>query len=310
MTSLRVLRAFLVILGALVAVPTAAMDAPETSLRLFAEQTRAAPGQPVSLALAFDVKPGWHLYWKNPGDTGLEPKVRWEAPEGTTFGALEFPTPEDFTFAGFTNYGYTKSFNLLTSVVLPETATGTAEIMGRVEWLACDDKICVPEGGQVSLTLPISDEAAAPAQPDPYFAQVREALPLKTDWQAQAVLADGKLATQIAVPFEQGDIGALKLFPETGSLIVYEAEQDVQWVAPGLVQVSVKAQAPALPQGAVPAVLKAFPKGAGPAQGYGVSIVPGDFAPVATSASESAPALSSDVGAVSGLGLTASLPFA
>ncbi|MEO0412606.1 MAG: protein-disulfide reductase DsbD domain-containing protein [Pseudomonadota bacterium] len=301
------LQASLLLVSVIIAGPAAAMDAPETGLRLFAEKTQAAPGETIGLALQFDVKPGWHLYWKNPGDTGLEPMVRWSAPEGTTFDDLSFPTPEAFTFAGFTNYGYTAPFTLLTAATLPKTTTGDVSLSARVEWLACDDKICVPESGSVSVSLPVG-QGAVSETPDPYFAASREALPFAADWDGKATIADGRFAARIAVPFEEGDIGRLQLFPAKGGVIVYEDQQRVSWVEPGVVEISMNAQTDALSQ-PVPAVLKAFPRAAGPAQGYEIALQPANFVPVAVTVNEQ-PASDEQGSAVNALGLSASLPFA
>ncbi|NBC47147.1 MAG: hypothetical protein GVY22_03970, partial [Gammaproteobacteria bacterium] len=42
--------------------------------RLIAESAAVVPGGNVELALVFDLRPGWHTYWRNPGDSGEPPK--------------------------------------------------------------------------------------------------------------------------------------------------------------------------------------------------------------------------------------------
>jgi len=41
-----------------------------------------APGQPFMLGFKFTIAPGWHIYWKNPGDSGLPTEVKLNLPEG------------------------------------------------------------------------------------------------------------------------------------------------------------------------------------------------------------------------------------
>ena len=36
-----------------------------------------APGKPVWLGLQLRHQPEWHIYWKNPGDSGLPTQLQW-----------------------------------------------------------------------------------------------------------------------------------------------------------------------------------------------------------------------------------------
>lgn len=289
---------------ALAAVNSYAMDAPETRLRLFAAQANVAPGQTTALAFEFDVKPGWHLYWKNPGDTGLAPTLRAAGEGQAELTPLVFPTPQTFSFAGFTNYGYLEPFTLLSSAVVPADAAGEFIVEAALDWLACDDKICVPESGKASVRLTVDSKAAASAGvPDPFFAAAREALPLTADWSGKAALDAGVLRVQFAVPFSQSDVASVQFFPATPSVIVYEAAQTITWPAPNVVEVRVDAQAAVL-DGAVSGVLKLTPTGSGPAQGYDLKAEAVNVAALASSV------VAPNAGIVSSLGLSVSLPTA
>ncbi len=37
----------------------------------------APPGRSFDAGLRLKMKPGWHVYWLNPGDSGLAPKLLW-----------------------------------------------------------------------------------------------------------------------------------------------------------------------------------------------------------------------------------------
>lgn len=282
--------------------PAYAMEAPETGLRLFAPQASVAPGQSLDLAFEFDVKPGWHLYWKNPGDTGLAPAVRWSGTPGLEQTPLAFPTPQTFSFAGFTNYGYLRPFTLLSSAKIPADVSGKVTINAALEWLACDDKICVPESGKTSITLNVEPAASPQAgKADPFFASAREALPLAADWPGKAAIDGEVLRAQFEVPFTQADVAIVQFFPETPSVIVYEAAQSVSWPREGVIEISVPAQMMAL-ESDIAGVLKVTPAGNGPAQGYGVAAT--SVAPAALLANEAGG------GVVSSLGLGVTLPEA
>jgi DsbC/DsbD-like thiol-disulfide interchange protein len=51
---------------------------------LIPESAIVAPGETVTLALMMRPSPGWHGYWKNPGDSGIETQIAWQLPAGLT----------------------------------------------------------------------------------------------------------------------------------------------------------------------------------------------------------------------------------
>ena len=46
------------------------------------------------IGIKFDLNSGWHTYWKNPGDSGSEPRINWTLPEGFSISEIHYPTPE------------------------------------------------------------------------------------------------------------------------------------------------------------------------------------------------------------------------
>lgn len=108
----------------------------------------------VGLALAFRLEPGWHIYWKNPGDVGYPPSV--SAPPPVKLSPLAFPAPHLLVQDGL------KSNVLTGSVTLPFTATHVAggELHMKAQWLACATQ-CVPERADFSLNLVAPQKAAS-----------------------------------------------------------------------------------------------------------------------------------------------------
>ncbi|NDB96500.1 MAG: thiol:disulfide interchange protein, partial [Verrucomicrobia bacterium] len=51
---------------------------PQVTVDLLAEPKSVEPGKPMTLGLRFRPVPGWHIYWENPGDSGLPPSVTWK----------------------------------------------------------------------------------------------------------------------------------------------------------------------------------------------------------------------------------------
>jgi thiol:disulfide interchange protein DsbD len=64
---------------------------PHVQVELIAD--RAAPGDSMRLGLKFDLEPGWHIYWQNPGDSGGPPEAAWTLPPGMMATGFEWPAP-------------------------------------------------------------------------------------------------------------------------------------------------------------------------------------------------------------------------
>jgi thiol:disulfide interchange protein len=136
---------------------------------LVAEAASVAPGTTLWLDLHLAVKPGWHIYWQNPGDSGLPTAIDWKLPPGFSPGPINWPVPEHFMQNGIGNYGYAGTVDLLVPIAVPNgLAPGqTALFQAEASWLTCSD-ICIPGDQELSLSLPI----AARSAPDPATAQL------------------------------------------------------------------------------------------------------------------------------------------
>ena len=62
--------------------------------------------------------PGWHTYWKNPGDAGIATQIKWQLPPGITAGEIQWPLPEKLPPAEVTTYGYEDEVMLLVPLTL------------------------------------------------------------------------------------------------------------------------------------------------------------------------------------------------
>src|ERR1700756_4860231 len=134
-------------------------------VRLVAETASIAPAATLWVDAHFTIKPGWHIYWRNPGDSGLPTAIRWALPRGFSPGNILWPVPQRFVQGGIGNYGYAGSADLLVPITVAKDPApgGTAELAGEASWLVCSD-ICIPGNARLSLSLPV---AAGPGAPDP-----------------------------------------------------------------------------------------------------------------------------------------------
>ena len=72
-------RLLLLFLLALVAAD-GALASDRMVVSLVPESRSVLPGDSVTLAFVMRPKPGWHGYWRNPGDAGAEPRVSGACP--------------------------------------------------------------------------------------------------------------------------------------------------------------------------------------------------------------------------------------
>lgn len=105
------------------------------------------------IGLRFQLDPGWHIYWTNPGDSGEPPKVTWHLPSGFQAGDLQFPAPHRIGDHGLTDYGYEGEAVLLSKLTVPPGGTSNkSEIAADVRYLVCRE-VCIPAKDHVSLNV-------------------------------------------------------------------------------------------------------------------------------------------------------------
>ena len=183
-------------------------------------ESRAVPGGEAELAILMHTKPGWHGYWVNPGDAGLPMSVEWELPPGWSVGELRYPVPSRLLVAGIVNYVYEKDYAVLTRLRVPAGQTGSLPIRAKMRWLACTDKVCVPEQGEVALNVPTGGMATA----DGRFNEWRRALPRPLAGQGKFAIRGDRIELAVPLPAEVA-IGVPYFFPREDGPIDYAAPQ-------------------------------------------------------------------------------------
>ncbi|MEH3046413.1 protein-disulfide reductase DsbD family protein [Sphingomonas adhaesiva] len=260
---------------ACLALPAAAQQSRHVAIELVAESTTPAAGREVALAFAATPQPGWHGYWKNPGDAGVETRVAWTLPAGVTAAPLDYPVPQRLIVAGLMNHVYEKPWALLTRLALPAgLAPGTRlPISARLDYLVCTTEICVPETRTLSTVLTVGDGAVAPATRARFDAW-RTALPRPLDAAATWQRAGDRFRLSVPYPRDAA-LGEAYFYPAAAGATDYPAPQTVTRDGDRLVIETKGAATPAT--GTIAGVLAT-------GGGRGLSIVaqPGEVAPPRT----------------------------
>ena len=200
---------------------------PHIGMRLVAETGRPAPGSEVTIAFSSVPQPGWHAYWKNGGDAGLETQLTWALPKGVTAGAMRYPVPGRLLISGLMNYVYEAPFaTFVTLKIPPGPAAGSAlPINVKVDYLVCTTTICVPETQTLSTTLIVGDGVIDPAVRARFDAW-RRAFPRPLDAVATYQIEKGRF--RLAVPYPaSAQAPDAYFYPAASGAIDYAAPQSM-----------------------------------------------------------------------------------
>jgi len=233
------MRALLLFLLALLLAAPAAAQLGGGERHIDVRLVAGAEGTKGSLVLAMHPHPGWHGYWVNPGDAGQPTSASWSLPEGVSAGPLRYPVPDRLLIGGLMNYVFARDYALLADLSLskPLRAGETLPVRASLRYLACTDKLCVPETAEVSGTI----AAGLP----PEVAAAKQALPRPLGTPARFALAGGTLRLGIPLPaavavadpyfypLNEGaiDYAALQRVSRNGDWLVVEAKAGPQAAA-------------------------------------------------------------------------------
>lgn len=149
-----------------------------TRITLVADVRAIRPGTPFTAGVLLRMEPGWHTYWRNPGESGLPTELRWTLPPGFSAGPIAWPIPEKKIEEGdLLTYGYSGEVMLLVRLTPPPDLVPGVGVELRVDasWLECE-RTCIPGEGTATLALPVRDEEPVVANAS-LFAGFRNALP-------------------------------------------------------------------------------------------------------------------------------------
>jgi thiol:disulfide interchange protein DsbD len=167
---------------------------------LVAEKDAVQPGQPLVVGVRLRMDPGWHTYWRNPGDAGLPTRAKWSLPEGFQAGDLQWPRPGRFNTGPLVSFGYEHEVLLPVEIEVPATVRSKdVTLRAKVSWLECED-ICLPGKAELALTLPVRPQAA-PGPAAKLFETAREQMPTSDHgWGFGTSVDPGTITLKVTPP--------------------------------------------------------------------------------------------------------------
>ena len=197
---------------------------------LFLSHEVAKPGDTVMAAIKLTHAPGWHTYWRNPGDSGTATEIYWALSNGITAGLIQWPVPEKFVDAtvGLTTYVYHSNVVLLVPLkIAPDAPAGTNEVNALAKWLQCE-KSCIPGSNSLRASLIIGTESRMAADTN-VFAEAQRRMPSQqlqgtasARWDAPESMAVRPLVIDWSVEAKSADF-----FPFTNALVAISNKTDV-----------------------------------------------------------------------------------
>ncbi|MDP4625968.1 MAG: protein-disulfide reductase DsbD family protein [Akkermansiaceae bacterium] len=177
------------------------------------EATEITQGDPVRTIIRMTVKEGWHTYWVNPGEGGMELSLKAELPEGWTIGELQYPVPKRFMTGELPGFGYEGEIDFPITLTPPSEASGALPpLNASLSWLTCNDDSCVP--GDAELVLPGRVDAEA-------VSAAYEKLPQSIEGAKLGTNFEGKIAfLSVTLPEDSEiDPAECEFFPITPNII-------------------------------------------------------------------------------------------
>lgn len=148
----------------------APFGAPRVRARLLLDTAALAPGESTWGLLELEPQQGWHVYWRQPGDSGEPPRLTWELPAGLTAGELQHPAPELYREGPLVQFIHPGAVGLPfrlsagADFAPPPEGAPAWKLEASASWLVCKDAC---EFELESFELDLAWRAPDPNAPDP-----------------------------------------------------------------------------------------------------------------------------------------------
>ena len=190
-------------------------------IEVYLQQDQVKGKETIPVIIEQIIRPEWHTYWKNPGDSGEPLRANWELPEGFALSDISWPTPQKLPFDPLMNYGYENGVFLYQELLIPESIPeGEINIDVRFDILVCKE-ICIPESVEKTITLNGQQETSDhTVKPIKFFREALSYMPIKAEahgWTADIGENNGNLVLNIL-----GDINEPNLQKHIVEFFPYE----------------------------------------------------------------------------------------
>ncbi|MES2996716.1 MAG: protein-disulfide reductase DsbD domain-containing protein [Verrucomicrobiota bacterium] len=191
----------------------------------FAASSTWQPGKPVVTAVRVTIEDGWHIYWSNPGESGIATTISVIAPKGWKVGEVGIPVPVRFKTGELAGFGYEKEVWFpVTLTPGPGAQEGVADFEAKAKWLTCNESACVPGEAKMTLSL-VSGADPAAGKEAAAVTKSLENIPVPAKTPVLSVAeADGKLTLTLTAKSLSWKPEQSRWFPATQNVVDSAAE--------------------------------------------------------------------------------------
>jgi len=158
--------------------------------RLVANSFSSEKDSIISLGVLINLQDDWHIYWRNPGDSGLPTDIEIILPNGITVSEIKFPIPKIFASEEIVNYGYGHQVLFLFDVNVPENySLEEINISAKINSLICKE-MCKAFDTTVTITLDLSKDFIAEGTISGIFKSTENLLPMQN--KNLSIIAESK----------------------------------------------------------------------------------------------------------------------
>jgi thiol:disulfide interchange protein len=204
-------------------------NATHLSVELVADQQTASVGGNFQAGIYFKLEKEWHIYWQNPGDSGIPPQITWNLQPGVQASSILWPPPSRIEAGPLVNYGYRDEVLLPVPIQLDSSFhDDSVHLQGLVRWLVCRE-VCIPGKANLELTIPVHAGAAVS---NPTWAPLFEATakmlptPQPSNWKLAGTL--DKDHFKFSVSGITDKVSAVSFFPSAGDEVDHAAPVKIQ----------------------------------------------------------------------------------
>lgn len=170
-------------------------------VELISENETIQPGERFWIGVRMDLRDGWYVYYRNPGDSGMPLMTEWLHDKDFEIGDIQWPYPLWIDVgAGLASYGYYGDVLFMMEATAPSDLEPGTEYMLKAEadYLICE-KVCIPEYVDIELTLSVTGgDVDYNEEWLPYFAETRSKLPVELDyWKADASVSGNEITLEL-----------------------------------------------------------------------------------------------------------------
>jgi suppressor for copper-sensitivity B len=137
---------------------------PHGSARLISAVEATGSATQLDVGLQLRLTPGWHTYWRTPGDAGIAPSIDWNGSENLAGAEVAWPAPQRLPpVGGLETVGYEDGVVLPIAVRLTHPGA-PLHLHAEVDYASCKE-VCIPYHASLNLVLPPGLARSGPEAP-------------------------------------------------------------------------------------------------------------------------------------------------